>query len=375
METPHSSRLCDFCGESTALVYCKADSAKLCFVCDRQVHSTNQLFSKHTRWLLCDSCDSTPATIFCFSDSSVFCQNCDWEAHSHSSRGFPAVHDRRPLEGFSGCPSVTELLGILGFEDLGKKELLIGGGGGDSGGKVEEDLGGNDVEYMYGLSEFLDWEPPTVVNLDDVLLFSKSSPAQHKFQAMRVPPLPKNRNATCGLHKEEILSQLREMSKLEPEFDGDFEPLGALLSEEINHIEQSEIAPKLATSYESEGFQWSCDAEKAADFGFSSGLEMNYLVPDAGDNSSSGPVVNSGAATVEEQCVPIGVGTFQMLPQLPIREPLTNSKERDSAISRYKEKKKTRRYEKHIRYESRKIRAASRIRIKGRFAKMAKTEP
>ncbi|XP_010549213.2 PREDICTED: zinc finger protein CONSTANS-LIKE 13-like [Tarenaya hassleriana] len=46
-----------------------------------------------------------------------------------------------------------------------------------------------------------------------------------------------------------------------------------------------------------------------------------------------------------------------------------NSQERDSALSRYKEKKKTRRYEKHIRYESRKVRAESRARIRGRFAK------
>ncbi|KAK9726224.1 hypothetical protein RND81_05G199600 [Saponaria officinalis] len=44
--------------------------------------------------------------------------------------------------------------------------------------------------------------------------------------------------------------------------------------------------------------------------------------------------------------------------------------DRVSAVSRYKEKKRTRRFEKHIRYESRKVQAENRIRIKGRFAKM-----
>ncbi|CAL5362035.1 unnamed protein product [Camellia sinensis] len=44
-------RICDFCGESQALLYCRADSAKLCFSCDQQVHSTNQLFTKHTHSL------------------------------------------------------------------------------------------------------------------------------------------------------------------------------------------------------------------------------------------------------------------------------------------------------------------------------------
>ncbi|KAK4780727.1 hypothetical protein SAY87_016833 [Trapa incisa] len=42
---------------------------------------------------------------------------------------------------------------------------------------------------------------------------------------------------------------------------------------------------------------------------------------------------------------------------------------RGNAMLRYKEKKKTRRYDKHIRYESRKVRADTRKRVKGRFVK------
>lgn len=42
---------------------------------------------------------------------------------------------------------------------------------------------------------------------------------------------------------------------------------------------------------------------------------------------------------------------------------------RGNAMQRYKEKKKTRRYDKHIRYESRKARADTRKRVKGRFVK------
>ncbi|CAK9179057.1 unnamed protein product [Ilex paraguariensis] len=45
------------------------------------------------------------------------------------------------------------------------------------------------------------------------------------------------------------------------------------------------------------------------------------------------------------------------------------AKNRGNAMLRYKEKKKTRRYEKHIRYESRKARADTRKRVKGRFVK------
>ncbi|KAK8676240.1 hypothetical protein V6N13_034292 [Hibiscus sabdariffa] len=42
---------------------------------------------------------------------------------------------------------------------------------------------------------------------------------------------------------------------------------------------------------------------------------------------------------------------------------------RNSAMLRYKEKKKHRRFDKQIRYESRKARADTRIRVKGRFVK------
>lgn len=191
-------RLCDFCGESKALLYCRADSAKLCLACDREVHSTNQLFTKHTRWLLCDACDSTPATIFCRTESSVFCQNCDWESHNNQS--LQSVHDRRPLESFTGCPSVNELLGILGFENVSKKCLLFGDGDDGIAAAAAAAAGGlgenvssysdNEGENIYGFSDMLVWETPSVVSLDDLIMSNSSSPG-HSFQAMGVPPLPK----------------------------------------------------------------------------------------------------------------------------------------------------------------------------------------
>nr|POE96667.1 zinc finger protein constans-like 15 [Quercus suber] len=46
---------------------------------------------------------------------------------------------------------------------------------------------------------------------------------------------------------------------------------------------------------------------------------------------------------------------------------------RGQAMMRYKEKKKTRRYCKYIRYESRKARANTRKRVKGRFVKASET--
>ena len=49
------------------------------------------------------------------------------------------------------------------------------------------------------------------------------------------------------------------------------------------------------------------------------------------------------------------------------------SMEREAKIMRYKEKRKKRRYEKQVRYASRKAYAEMRPRIKGRFAKTPET--
>ncbi|CAI9108030.1 OLC1v1007539C1 [Oldenlandia corymbosa var. corymbosa] len=363
-------RLCVFCGEATAVLYCRADSAKLCLACDRQVHSTNQLFTKHTRWLLCDSCDSTPATIFCRTHAAVLCQNCDWDHHNNNSTG---QHDRRPLEGFSGCPSASELLGILGFDSdvAGKK-------GAAPVGKVMSDVNNNierdDGENVYGFSDFLVWETPSVVSLDDLIVppqrggdddcSSGGAGGGHAFQAMGVPPLPKNRNATCGQHKEEILLQIREISKLEPNLNGEqveFESFGGFQfleadqqdyqskkqGEYLDNVEQ----PTLACFDKVPSVEWFSDKVDVGnqDFPavfFGSYIETNNaVVPDkvseAGD--SSGHMNDSHEDNVHGIGTDTGNGTgsFQILPRFSVRE--LNSQERDSAISRYKEKKKTRR--------------------------------
>lgn len=67
---------------------------------------------------------------------------------------------------------MTDLLGILGFEDVDKKALFWG----------EED-------GFLGSEDFLIWDvPSSIVALDDMVV-SDSSPLG--FQALGVPPLPK----------------------------------------------------------------------------------------------------------------------------------------------------------------------------------------
>uniref|UniRef100_A0A5B6YWP3 Putative zinc finger protein CONSTANS-LIKE 13 n=1 Tax=Davidia involucrata TaxID=16924 RepID=A0A5B6YWP3_DAVIN len=354
------NRICDFCGESLALLYCRADAAKLCLACDREVHSTNQLFTKHTRSQLCDACDSSPASILCSTENSILCQNCDWERHS---RSLTSLHDRRPLEGFTGCPSVTELLTIVGFDDVGNKALFA------SDGLVGSGVYGS-IDAGDGFADLLVWDTPSIVSLDDLIA---STDSEHNFQAMGVLPPPKNRNAGCGQYKEEILSQLRGLAKLEPDFNhghGDIESLvefQSLVPEHDRKPETMRAEPAAIHSYE-----WCSDNGELANQGLQSMLLGSYteescLVPDK-DSEIGGNVSHADGDHEGQSHHHIVAEPLQVLPKVAVRE--LTSQERDSALSRYKEKKKNRRYDKHIRYESRKARAECRIRIKGRFAKM-----
>ncbi|XP_030552482.1 zinc finger protein CONSTANS-LIKE 13 [Rhodamnia argentea] len=353
-------RLCDYCGESTALLYCRADSASLCFACDREVHSTNPLFAKHSRSLLCDSCDAAPASLFCEAERLLLCQNCDWDRHSSGGGGGGgAAHNRRPVEGFAGCPSVGEILGILGVEDLGVKGPSLGG----------DDGGG-------GFSDVLLWETPAFVSLDDLIVPSDGACA---LRAVDVPPLPKNRNATCGLHKKEMLRQLRLLAK--PESNLNFE------RGEIEPLDDCHLSV-LNQGLQPANFHTGCEDRDQAGFHKIEETDSQWFSND-GDNRNLAydPSAFFGSYREEspaalDKCPNISFLSstkecHEVLSEQPINSnplplvPLT-SQERESAISRYKEKRKTRRYDKHIRYESRKARAESRIRIKGRFAKMGR---
>ncbi|KAH7854583.1 hypothetical protein Vadar_015580 [Vaccinium darrowii] len=99
---------CDYCNKESAVLYCKADSAKLCFFCDHHVHSANALSVKHMRLQICDNCGSEAVSVRCSTDGIALCTDCDWDCHGRGS-DVPDLHHRRVAdEGFSGCLSAVE---------------------------------------------------------------------------------------------------------------------------------------------------------------------------------------------------------------------------------------------------------------------------
>ncbi|RDX71007.1 Zinc finger protein CONSTANS-LIKE 13, partial [Mucuna pruriens] len=338
---PKPQRTCDYCGDFTALLYCRADSAKLCLFCDRKVHFPNQLFSKHTRSQLCDVCADSPASLLCSTHNSVLCQNCDCQTHNHA---LSPPHQRTPLHGFSGCPSVPHLLTILG---LSEKSLLP-------------------TSQIQPLSDFHVWNAPASVGLQD---FIASTPSSHK-----------NRKGACGRQKEEILSQVRELIKLEPGLiHGQVDAERQVQYGNLSTGFERDVEANMFPSYESSTaeipnmqagvFCWHGESSDPANQIVPSDTSLrDYgLLVSAEDPSFTIPGTHANCNNQGKPSNSFHAENLSPTPK-PTPHELT-SHERDSALLRYREKKKTRRYDKHIRYESRKVRAESRMRIKGRFVK------
>ncbi|XP_074555582.1 zinc finger protein CONSTANS-LIKE 13-like [Curcuma longa] len=357
---------CDFCGNARAILFCRADAARLCFACDRHVHNANVVSSQHRRALLCDGCRSAPASILCASSPcrSILCSNCDFDAHRRSQ----PLHDRRPVDGFVGCPSAVELFELLGIG--GDEKELLGG---------ERDEVGD-----YLVEDASVWEAKPVLSLEDLIV---PTTASHGFQAMGLPPLPKHRNSTFWKHKEELIWQIRELEKLEGCASQD-QGFGEPVTESFSLVQEKEfesdyIGSAVSSSWIAATIPKNIMPEcNQADEGQEVLSTLDLLNP-CGEYSGSSSIVNlkSLNGAIEVDACPYRAAdtvhsnedsgpkdTVQLLAPQNLHE--LACPDRNSMISRYKEKRKTRRYDKLIRYESRKIRADSRPRIKGRFAKV-----
>ncbi|ESQ47683.1 hypothetical protein EUTSA_v10020880mg [Eutrema salsugineum] len=97
---------CDHCTTAQAVIYCKSDSAKLCLNCDVHVHSANPLSRRHTRSLICEKCFSQLGVIRCQDENVSYCQRCHWHTSNCSVLG----HRLQSLNPFSGCPSPAEFV-------------------------------------------------------------------------------------------------------------------------------------------------------------------------------------------------------------------------------------------------------------------------
>ena len=161
---------CDFCAGLPAVVYCRADSARLCLPCDRYVHGANTVSSRHARAPLCAACRAAAAA-FRRGAAGFLCANCDFEEERQRDGDPRPLHDRGAVESYAGCPSIAELAAILGVGGCEKAAAAAGHGHGDGWWPA--------------------WEEPQVLRLEDVIVPTTSC---HGLQPLLTPSSPKVAN-------------------------------------------------------------------------------------------------------------------------------------------------------------------------------------
>nr|GMD79252.1 zinc finger protein CONSTANS-LIKE 14-like [Ipomoea batatas] len=390
---------CDFCNDQPAVLYCRADAAKLCLFCDQHVHAANALSRKHLRSQICDNCGAEPVAVRCSSENLVLCQECDWDAHA--SCAVSAAHDRSPVEAFSGCPVAAELAGIWGLEIEEKKSGR---------------LSGQNPSWTGLLDPWMPKEISNSVLLQDLMVPSDNNPVVYSNPDGGCGPSKKQQSpGSCGKNKPVILKQLASMKEDDRMVEGNMLWNNASrdrspqiwdfnLGQLRDHDESSPIEVGYGANDVAYMMKSYSELLKEASLANSKGSElsrMNFSVTHedltAFGNISNNPTASQGPATSESNNLPrlqpplvsgyckpkchskdihfmdqtILVDSESATPSMTKADIELLAKNRGNAMLRYKEKKKTRRYDKHIRYESRKARADTRKRVKGRFVKAA----
>ncbi|AEC08844.1 B-box type zinc finger protein with CCT domain-containing protein [Arabidopsis thaliana] len=393
--TTESVVACEFCGERTAVLFCRADTAKLCLPCDQHVHSANLLSRKHVRSQICDNCSKEPVSVRCFTDNLVLCQECDWDVHGSCSSS--ATHERSAVEGFSGCPSVLELAAVWGIDLKGKKkeddedELTKNFGMGlDSWGSgsnivqeliVPYDVSCKKQSFSFGRSKqvvfeqlellkrgFVEGEGEIMVpeGINGGGSISQPSPTTSFTSLLMSQSLCGNGmqwNATN--HSTGQNTQIWDFNlgqSRNPDEPSPVETKGSTFTfNNVTHLKNDTRTTNMNAfkeSYQEDSVH--STSTKGQETSKSNNIPA-AIHSHKSSNDSCGLHCTEHIAITSNRATRLVAVTNADLEQM--------AQNRDNAMQRYKEKKKTRRYDKTIRYETRKARAETRLRVKGRFVK------
>ncbi|KAL1219592.1 Zinc finger protein CONSTANS-LIKE 10 [Cardamine amara subsp. amara] len=350
--------MCDFCGEQRSMVYCRSDAACLCLSCDRNVHSANALSKRHSRTLICERCNVQPASVRCSDETVSLCQNCDWLGHDGTSSNATSHHKRQTINCYSGCPSSAELSSIwsfclnLDFSSAGESACEQGMG------LMTIDDGSREKSGVQN------------VNVDQP---GTSSAAP---QGMDRSSVPDNSSLAkdLGVCKDDF-----NMDEVDMALENYEELFGTAFNSSKYLFEHGGIGSLFEKHEAPEGsIQQPAVSNASADSFMSVRTEpiICYSSKPANSNISFSGVAGDNSVGDIQDC---GVSSLQQLSREqelwcpPTSQDINATSQatttRNNAVLRYKEKKKARKFDKRVRYVSRKERADVRRRVKGRFVK------
>ncbi|GAB4838198.1 hypothetical protein Ancab_027728 [Ancistrocladus abbreviatus] len=336
-----TAKPCDSCKSAAALLFCRADSAFLCVGCDSKIHAVNRLASRHERVWMCEVCEQAPASVTCKADAATLCVTCDRDIHS--ANPLARRHERVPVIPFfdsaeAVAKSTTSLTSFLDSDDVLKPEAVD-----DAATAARDDaeawLLPNPSSKVAADFLFSDLDPLLDFNYKSPNLDFKIQELPHASLSAAatadcvVPTHPKSNLNYSVNHpsKENCLEIGFTRSKLSP-----FNYPTQCVSHSLSSSDVGVVPDGNSNSISEVSYPFS----KAV----SSGLE--------GSSGETGSTIQAAAVAAQ---------------------PLSRM-DREARVLRYREKRKNRKFEKTIRYASRKAYAESRPRIKGRFAKRREME-
>ncbi|KAM3252893.1 Zinc finger protein CONSTANS-LIKE 2 [Capsicum annuum] len=364
------ARVCDSCHSAACTVYCRADSAYLCAGCDARIHAASVVASRHERVWVCEACERAPAAFLCKADAASLCASCD--ADIHSANPLARRHHRVPIMPIPGT-----LYGPPAVDTVGGGSMMIGGTTGE----------GTEDDGFLSLTQ----------DADDTTIDEEDEDEAASWLLLNPPVKNNNKNNNENnygmLFGEEVVDDYLDLA----EYGGDnqFNDKYSVNQQQLHYsVPQKSyggdsVVPvqdgqrKSLILYHQQQQQ---QQQKSHHLNFQLGMEY--------DNSNTGygyPASLSHSVSISSMDVSVvpesalsetsnshprpPKGTIDLFSGTPIQVPpqLTPT-DRETRVLRYREKKKNRKFEKTIRYASRKAYAETRPRIKGRFAKRTDVE-
>ncbi|WCJ42411.1 Zinc finger protein CONSTANS-LIKE 5 [Euphorbia peplus] len=327
-----AARRCDSCKTAAAAAFCKADSAFLCLNCDTKIHSVNRLVARHERVWMCEVCEQAPAAVTCKADAAALCVTCDSDIHS--ANPLARRHERVPIQPF--FDSADSIVKTSPFNFLVPNDHDVESSAGfHHHHHHQNQIDDDDINEV-------SWLLP---NLNSTNMNSKISMENHEIKPCvdlffpEMDPFMDIHEFQNGATDSVVPEQTKPM--IQP-------PVPVITGENCYDIDF--FRSKLSSfHYQSQSISHSVSSSSLDVGVVPDGNSMSDMSYSFGQNMSTNldPIPPANANQAVQTC---GI-------------------DREARVLRYREKRKNRKFEKTIRYASRKAYAETRPRIKGRFAK------
>ncbi|KAM0963803.1 hypothetical protein ACFX1T_022781 [Malus domestica] len=382
------AKLCDSCKNSTAALFCRADLVFLCLPCDARIHAANKLTTRHERVWMCEVCDQAPAAVTCKADAAALCVACD--ADIHSANPLARRHERVPVEPFyDSAESIIVKSTAAAPSSAGAAiNYLVPNGDVLSNTKdVNNDPASNWLIPNPNFNSKLQMDiAPDITKSSGDLFFPEmdllleldypnsihtiSGPGTDSVVPVQTDPIPppslKMNHNISGPADQNCFDMDFCSSKFSSSFSYPTQSLSQSVSS--SSLDVGVVPDQNSLSDISYTFgRTTCNGvSEPGDVSYSFGQKASNNVSEPGDISY--PFGRKASKNVSEPGARVSA--------TPASQPATQlcGLNREARVLRYREKRKNRKFQKTIRYASRKAYAETRPRIKGRFAKRTKTE-